>query len=424
MDTYKTDEVFGLSRDLPLNYVDRPAVDEFFVENLTRSKHIVIYGSSKQGKTSLRKHCLEPDDYIVVQCSSEWDLRNIHESILKQAGFRITISETKTTSGQAKILARFNVSHSKATTTSDLDLDPNDVNDIIRALDSIDFRKYIVLEDFHYLPTESQRRFAVVLKAFHESSNYCFIVVGVWLEENRLTLYNGDLIGRVVAIDADRWTNEQLSDVIDKGATLLNIGIPESTKARLIRSSYSSVYVVQEACLRLCRDEHVYETQNTFRVVGTEADTDAVVAKIVAEQGGRYSAFIREFSGGFQASELEMYKWLLLPVLTSPVKDLQRGLPQRDLREFLYTHHPVGDQLNSGNLTIALQSVANLQSRKNIKPIVLDYDETGRVLRVVDRSFFPWISLQDLSELLLSAGFEADFVTRFLANDKNRLTLA
>ena len=60
---HKATDVFGISRDLPLNYVSRPSADDFLVENLTRDKHLVIYGSSKQGKTCLRKHCLNQDDY-------------------------------------------------------------------------------------------------------------------------------------------------------------------------------------------------------------------------------------------------------------------------------------------------------------------------------------------------------------------------
>jgi hypothetical protein len=52
---YTTDEVFGVGRDLPLNYVSRKEVDDRFVGDLSREKNIVIYGSSKQGKTSLRK---------------------------------------------------------------------------------------------------------------------------------------------------------------------------------------------------------------------------------------------------------------------------------------------------------------------------------------------------------------------------------
>ena len=91
--SHTTDEVFGISRDLPLNYTDRPKVDQLLVDNLTRAKHIVIYGSSKQGKTSVRKRCLQDTDYIVVQCSNKWSLDDILSNILKRAGFKITQSE-------------------------------------------------------------------------------------------------------------------------------------------------------------------------------------------------------------------------------------------------------------------------------------------------------------------------------------------
>ena len=43
---HMTDDVFGISRDLPMNYVAREKVDTKFVENITREKHIVVFGSS------------------------------------------------------------------------------------------------------------------------------------------------------------------------------------------------------------------------------------------------------------------------------------------------------------------------------------------------------------------------------------------
>jgi hypothetical protein len=54
----KTADVFGVSRELPLTYVEREHVDDKLLDNLTRDKHIIIYGSSKQGKTCLRKALL------------------------------------------------------------------------------------------------------------------------------------------------------------------------------------------------------------------------------------------------------------------------------------------------------------------------------------------------------------------------------
>lgn len=203
---YSTSEVFGISRELPLNYITRKNVDASLIENLTRDKHLVIYGSSKQGKTSLRKHCLEETDYIVIQCSNKWSLSELHSAILKQVGYEVTQSKTRAASGKYRILAKVSAAvwgaginvegakeweKSSSTTTQPLELDPEDVNDIIKALQG--FQKFIVLEDFHYLNVETQKDFSVALKAFHEKSKLCFIVVGVWLEEGRLTVYNGDL---------------------------------------------------------------------------------------------------------------------------------------------------------------------------------------------------------------------------------------
>ena len=70
MDEYNTSEVFGIVRDVPMNYVERDQVDGMLIDSLTSDKHLVIYGSSKQGKTCLRKHCLDENDYIIVTCSN------------------------------------------------------------------------------------------------------------------------------------------------------------------------------------------------------------------------------------------------------------------------------------------------------------------------------------------------------------------
>ena len=48
MKKLRRDDVFGISRDLPLNYAVRASADTSLVENLTRDKHLVIYGSSNK----------------------------------------------------------------------------------------------------------------------------------------------------------------------------------------------------------------------------------------------------------------------------------------------------------------------------------------------------------------------------------------
>lgn len=418
------DEVFGVSRDLPVNYVVREGVDGEFVNNLARDKHIVVFGSSKQGKTSLRKHSLDDDDYVVVTCSNKWtSLALLHTAILKAVGYVVEQSTAKTAEGTNKVVAKLEgqggvpfLAKAKAAgeaghdsksgqtvTTAPLELDPGDVNDIIAALKSIDFQKFIVLEDFHYLPEETQQDFSVALKAFHEGSDLTFIVVGVWLDENRLLQYNGDLTERVVGVNADAWSPEQLGAVISKGEELLNIEFDSGFRAGLISGCFESVSVVQMACHMVCEAEGVTSTRRDKTVVGSGARAQDVIHQVVDKNSARYTSFLLNFATGFQETTYEMYRWLLLPVLSASPEELEEGIRYATVKNVINEHHTMG-VLNPGNITQALKSTASLQVKRKITPIVLDYDQTSQRLHTVDRGFLIWLGHQDREELLTEAG--------------------
>lgn len=411
----KASEVFGISRDLPLNYVERSSADNKLVDNLTRDKHLVIFGSSKQGKTSLRKHALNEEDAVVVHCSNKWSIADIHSAILKKVGFELTQSTSKTTSGKSKIFAKISATifgggaeggaetereEASTATKAPLELDPEDVNDIILALHSVGFNRYIVLEDFHYLPLDTQKDFSVALKAFHEESKYCFIIVGVWLEENRLSVYNGDLTGRLTPIDADKWEEGELRQVIEAGEAHLNVKFSDEFVDELLNNCFNSIYIVQESCYQCCVANDVNSTLEQRREIGTRKQAEEIVTAVVNQQTGRFNSFITQFADGFQTTALEMYRWLLYPVLIADVGDLQKGLRLNSITKILQAKHPNGKELNPGNVTQALQSTAALQVKKSVKPIILDYDQTNLRLRVVDSGFLIWLNKQDRNELL------------------------
>lgn len=396
-------DVFGISRDVPLSYVPRESVDGKLKANLRRSRHLVIHGSSKQGKTCLRKECLKEDEYIVVQCSNKWTLADLHSSILKEAGFEITQSSSRSSTGKVKINAKiveYEVGGKTESTTQPLELEPDDVNDIIKALKQIGFAKFVILEDFHYLPLDTQKDFSVALKAFHEKSNLSFIIIGVWLEENRLVVYNGDLTGRLVSIDADKWTSDDLRKVVEAGEHLLYIQFDPTFIDDLILSCSGSVYLLQEACYKVCSTAGVERTGDTQVVVGRGVDAAALTQSIVNEQQARYHSFLIQVANGFHETDLKMYQWLLYPVIMASPDELQKGLKRPAIRNAICEKHPKGRELNQGNITIALQSLANLQVAKDVKPIVLDYDQTNQLLTVVDRWFLIWKKFQNPAELL------------------------
>lgn len=409
---YNTQDVFGQSRELPLNYIERDEVDKLFLDSLYLDKHLVIYGSSKQGKTSLRKHNLKEEEYIIIHSSNKWDIGQLNSQILKQAGFQLEVSSSKTLEGKAKVSATMKlmnlfdggaeVEAGKSSTKEfkPLELDPYDSNDIIDALESIKFSKFIILEDFHYLKEETQRDFAFELKAFHENSKFTFIIVGVWLEQNRLTLLNGDLAGRVYSINADKWTDKQLERVIQKGEKLLNIKFSDETRADIHKWDIGSVFILQELCQKICFDCGVEETMKELTNVNSNNSVFDLTEKIINQQTGRYNSFLQAFYYGFQENELKMHKWLLYPLLTATTEELMAGLSYRTIKDKIRSKHPKSTNLNLGNLTTALQSTHSLQIKKNIKPNIVDYDQTNSVLNIVDKGFIAWLIFQKQNKLL------------------------
>jgi hypothetical protein len=404
---------------MPINYVTRELVDNQLVSALTRNQHLVIYGSSKQGKTTVRKYNLTETDYIVVTCSNKWNLGQLHAAILKAAGYTIVQSETRAASGNHKITATVSLGarlfggggtagaaidkgteHSQETVETRLDLDPSDVNDIIGALSEIEFQKFIVLEDFHYLPEETQKDFAVALKAFHESSSLIFIIVGVWLQENRLIQFNGDLSGRVSTVNADRWSKDELREAIRLGEEALNVKFDGRFTEVLVARSFDSIYVIQEVCLLACEGAGVFQRQETRKDIGVGVDADVVIATVVERQSARFNDFLTNFATGFGKTDLAMYRWLLVPIIGADSNELEHGLHYRTVRRRLSRVHPQGPLLNAGNVTQALKNTARLQVQQGVKPLVLDYDQSLKRLNVVDRSFLIWLQQQDKGELL------------------------
>jgi hypothetical protein len=66
MDKYNLYDVFGVSAKHVASYYIRPEVDDIFKQAILSDKQIVVYGASKQGKTSLVSRYLNYADNIMV----------------------------------------------------------------------------------------------------------------------------------------------------------------------------------------------------------------------------------------------------------------------------------------------------------------------------------------------------------------------
>ena len=80
-------DVFGIRISVPTHtYVDRQGLDGRFGYFLTTDRHIVIYGASKQGKTSLRRKKLPEELCLVVPCKPDYKVEYLYTEIRRQLG--------------------------------------------------------------------------------------------------------------------------------------------------------------------------------------------------------------------------------------------------------------------------------------------------------------------------------------------------
>ena len=97
----KLDEVFGVSATPVLSYVQRTPVDDSFTAALRGDKQLVVYGSSKQGKTALVQRYLPYAEHIVVRLTPKTEVEDVYRSILRQTD--VQILETTTDSRSREI---------------------------------------------------------------------------------------------------------------------------------------------------------------------------------------------------------------------------------------------------------------------------------------------------------------------------------
>lgn len=409
---------FGTSPKVPSSYVERNGIDDKFKEAIKEHTHIIIHGSSKQGKTSLWKRHVPEDKLLHISCGTIDTLSDLHEQILKSAGYRVTATRTNTTSPSLcasfsfpfiDVKGKVGMDITSETASHEIQINTSDANDIIRALKAVKYSGHIVLDDFHYLPENTQRAFSHSLKTFYDRySDVSFIIVGVWKEANRLESYNGDLSSRIITIDADNWTDSDLKKVISTGQTLLNVRFDEKFQDELVKRSEGTVYLLQEACKAACISFIRTHAHPTGHVTG---DAEKLIADAIKSEQGRCETFITDFCRGKKETEYGVSRWTLISLILAAIKCNKTVIRRSQITTLLAELHPMSHgskPINNGLITQALTSTSKRQLSIGARPPVLSYDKTTRQLHIVDHAFAMWLQHVDHTVLTEALSLDSD----------------
>ena len=417
----KVNEVYGVSNQMIETYIEREKVDSLFLDGLQRRKHIIVYGASKQGKTSLTNKHLKETDYVKINCSTGTTIIDIYKSILRQLNVEILNSkeEINTVNGELKVevKAKLKVPLIGGIETSGgvgtggkkeyknlyktVEYNLTLAQDISELLISLNFSKRIILENFHYLQEEVQQQLAFDLRIF-EDYNILFIILGIWRERNRLSQYNGDLVDRVIEIPVEPWEAGDLRRIVNIGMPLLNASF-EHVVDDIISSCFDSVGVFQEICKESCYAAGVTETSKNLTYI-TKDNVQTAITKKLGDYSSRHirclESFIEQVAKSSDEIPLYIPYYFIKVLLNEPFNEINKGLKRKYLHEKIKEIHHRANDVRASDMGYFLKTLVQNQLKKRISPPIFDYDLSTRSVKIIDSTFYFFLKNCDRKEIL------------------------
>jgi hypothetical protein len=417
----QTNQVYGVSNDLIDTYIERINVDEAFTSGLQKNKHIIVYGASKQGKTSLTNKHLRENDYVKVNCSPTATTLDIYNSIVRQLNVEIIESTeiTTTIGGEAKVGLKAKIripffgsadAETEGTISREKELGKSfkiiDFNlalaqDLSELLRNVEFKKRIILENFHYLNEDVQKQLAIDLRIF-EDYNILFIILGIWREKNRLSQFNGDLVDRVIEVPVEPWEKVDLKRIVEEGLPLLNVTF-QNTVDYIIESCFDSVGVFQEICKESCYAAGYNETQDTLKEI-TKDNVDTAIKKKLEDYSSRHTrcleSFIEQKARGSQDVPLYIPYYFVKVLFQEPIENIIQGLRRKALQDKIKEIHHRADDVRPSDMGYFLKNLVASQISKNISPPIFDFDNSTTSVKIIDSTFYFFIKNCNRDEVI------------------------
>lgn len=417
----KVSEVYGVSNQMVQTYIEREKVDCLFLDGLQRRKHIVVYGASKQGKTSLINKHLKEDEYVKVNCSTSTTILDIYQSVLRQLNVEIVESkeEKSTVEGETTIGVKAKIKIpilGSIETTGDVGASANKehiqrfktveynlalAQDVSELLKSLQFSKRIILENFHYLQDNVQQQLAFDLRIF-EDYNILFIILGIWRERNRLSQYNGDLVDRLIEIPVEPWEREDLRKIVKVGLPLLNVSFDDMVDF-IIECCFDSVGVFQEICKETCYSAGIIETCKETYYVQIE-DVEKAIKKKLEDYSSRHirclESFIEQVAKSSDEIPLYIPYYFIKVMLKEPFEEINRGLKRKYLHEKIKEIHHRPNDVRASDMGYFFKTLVQNQLKKRISPPIFDYDLSTRSVKIIDSTFYFFLKNCDKEDVL------------------------
>ena len=220
-------------------FYNRGDIHSQFTASLESHRHVIIYGPTGQGKTTLIQDLSAQDDALLIDCRSALSRKDIYRVILSHSGYSVTLERKKSGKLGSKISLKIfgtgldaDGSGTLESKYQELQADLTKGTEVCSLLRTAKPPKYVILNNFDFLSENTQEYLSTELGIFDEQSELRFIIVGRWVDRYYIEKLSPELSGRLEKIHVPLWTTEELNGLIGFYA--------EASEADLIQSNYLS----------------------------------------------------------------------------------------------------------------------------------------------------------------------------------------
>ncbi|MEG0733230.1 MAG: hypothetical protein RR470_12590 [Vagococcus sp.] len=393
----RVEDVFGVNNKIIKTYHERAFVDGKLKQALSSNKHIVIYGQSKQGKTSLLNKCLLEENRLSINCSNDTTVQDIYNDILKSEGVKIETSSkingSEEVSVTPKLSANINFGIVKGTggvsgeskeingyeaEYTSITYDLSKAKNIAEILIEKSMTKKIIIEDFHYLSEDCQKKFAYDLKIFFEKG-IIFIILGIWKEKDKLIQYNRELTDRLEFISVEPWEEKDFNEIFLLGQKELDISIPVKIKYMITSNSFNNVGIFQE----LCKYTSLNCINRNSKEV-TEEDFENALEFKKETYFNQHQRILEKIANN-DSGKLYLAYYFVKCIFDTRNEKLVNGLNKKYiLFRMTQSYHDKSQDLENVISRFLNTSLKDIQIKLEISPLIFDYDRQDDIFRILD----------------------------------------
>lgn len=295
MEKFQVDEVFTPASPAIFTFVERRLVNKRLVRALrTPGMQIILYGHSGCGKTTLMQNKLFQvyERHITTRCMKDTTFdKSILDAFDQLTEFyldEVTVSDKTTTIGN--LSKNFALIKAKLERTKETSTSSNIKRILPPQLTPQSLANFLgtagycwILEDFHKLSDNEKKKFTQLMKVFMDSAlehkTLKLVLIGAEESARQVIQTEPEMKGRVAEIHVPLMSRREISYIVIKGFSLLNIGIKDDDLIKdIIYHSSGLAAICHKLCSLMCEIIGVTETVGDPRDV-KEIDQDEFFAK-------------------------------------------------------------------------------------------------------------------------------------------------